>query len=70
MQLLDEEKQAAIDELEIKYKSENQEQEIAIQRAENQTQKLILTLISIIVIGLVVFISFLIRKNARERHFK
>lgn len=70
MQLLDEQKQAAIDELEIKYNTESQQQQLEIQRAENDKQKLILITIIVVAISLIILISFLIRKNQRERHFK
>ncbi len=69
-QILDKDKQATIDELEVKYKSESQEQELTIQKAENERQKLILIIIVVVVVSLILLISFLIRKNIRENHLK
>ncbi len=69
-QILDKDKQAIIDELEVKYKSESQQQQLAIQKAENERQKLILIIVIVVVVSLILLISFLIRKNIREKHLK
>ncbi len=61
--ILDENKQAQIDELEVKYQSEKTEKNLQLQQAENERQRVILISSIVTALALLVVAFFLWRKN-------
>ena len=66
-QILAENKQALIDELEVKYKSEKSEQDLLIQEAENKNQRAVIAMV--VAVGLILFVVAIIfwLKNKKEK---